>query len=191
MLLVTILPLINKPLSSVVLLDLDGRGLAIYLCVVHLGSTGQLFSSGSADMCKTCKIQPPWNLTPCGFGTWRIIYHLKTMVFVSRYVWCQLLLLFQWREGLCIVLVEESVLSLQRIFTSVTQVLASALYRQVQTQPTHLCTVYSCRVLHLDPTLSSRQVFTFGPDLPEKLNCECIHLEPTRQKCVLHLDPTH
>ena len=29
-------------ISSVALLGLDGRGLAIYLCVVHLGSTGQL-----------------------------------------------------------------------------------------------------------------------------------------------------
>jgi len=84
------------------------------------------------------------------------------MVFVGRYVWCQLLLLLQWREGLCIVLVEESVLSLQRIFTFVTQVLVSALYCQVQTQPTHLFTATECytwtrlwvtgKCLHLDPT---------------------------------------
>ena len=36
------MPALNKFTSSVVLLDLDGRGLALYLCVVHLGSTGQL-----------------------------------------------------------------------------------------------------------------------------------------------------
>ena len=36
----TILPWINKLISSVVLLDLDGRGLALYLCVVHLGRPG-------------------------------------------------------------------------------------------------------------------------------------------------------
>ena len=36
----TISSLFNKPISSVVLLDLDGRGLAVYLCVVHLGRPG-------------------------------------------------------------------------------------------------------------------------------------------------------
>ena len=36
----TISSLFNKPISSVVLLDLDGRGLALYLCVVHLGRPG-------------------------------------------------------------------------------------------------------------------------------------------------------
>ena len=42
MLYLTIMPALNRFTSSVVLLDLDGKGLAIYLCVVHLGSTGQL-----------------------------------------------------------------------------------------------------------------------------------------------------
>ena len=38
--LLTISPCINNLISSVVLLDLDGRGLALYLCVVHLGRPG-------------------------------------------------------------------------------------------------------------------------------------------------------
>ena len=56
---VTILPLLNKLISSVVLLDLDGRGLALYLCVVHLGSTGQLLVVAVLACVKPAKFNLP------------------------------------------------------------------------------------------------------------------------------------
>ena len=75
-------------------------------------------------------------------------------------------------------LVEESVLSLQRNHTSVKQVLASALYHQVQTQPTHLS--YSSVTPGPDSELKASvymwtrlakeiklRVYTFGTDSPE------------------------
>ena len=55
----TILPWINKLISSVALLDLDGRGLAIYLCVVHLGSTGQLLVVAVLSCGKPAKFNLP------------------------------------------------------------------------------------------------------------------------------------
>ena len=55
----TILPWINKLISSVVLLDLDGRGLALYLCVVHLGSTGQLLVVAVLSCVKPVKFSLP------------------------------------------------------------------------------------------------------------------------------------
>ena len=55
----TISSLFNKPISSVVLLDLDGRGLAVYLCVVHLGSTGQLLVVAVLACVKPVKFSLP------------------------------------------------------------------------------------------------------------------------------------
>ena len=90
------------------------------------------------------------------------------------------------------VLVEESALSLQRIYTSVTQVLASVPYL-VKTQPTHLTNSYTS-VTHLDPTRRKQRVSTFGTDsqIISEHECytwtrlvrssECLHLEPTHLK---------
>ena len=50
--LLTILPYINKLISSVVLLDLDGRGLA-HTCAWCIWVDRAAVSSGSAIMCKT------------------------------------------------------------------------------------------------------------------------------------------
>ena len=55
--LLTILPSINKLISSVVLLDLDGKGLA-HTCAWCIWVDRAAVGGGSASKCETREIQP-------------------------------------------------------------------------------------------------------------------------------------
>ena len=158
-------------------------------------------SSGSASIWKTRSIQPPFNLTFCGLGTWRdIVIPPQDDDFcqpvpllpvpVASTVTLRCCAWYWWRR---------------LVNTGVGQCSLP------KSKPNQLILPTATRVSHLDPTRKKQRVSTSGTDSPiiSEHECytwnrlvsgsECLHLEPTHLKyrlpnhqeaSVKHLDPT-